>query len=92
MRCVTSAAGVVIFIHFHQSIKHVVVVVRVAGGYVPNCRPTVFVAIAIFVVANIYLSIYPCVRPCGAREFECVDSFTAAHPFQNEGGGLFDGL
>lgn len=34
---------------------------------------------------SIYLSVRACVRR--ARVFECVDSFTAAHPFQNDGRG-----
>lgn len=92
MRCVTSAAGVVIFIHFVITSSSF----TVARGYVPNCRPTGFVAIAIFVVvvANIYLSIYPCVRACGARACSSVSIRSRRRTLFKtmEGGGRFDGL
>lgn len=70
-----------------SSIIHVVVV-HVAGGCVPNCRPTVLVAIAIFVfvvvvVANIYL-----VRAASARACSRVSFRPRRRPFSNGGGSI----
>ena len=67
---------------------HHVVVVRVAERirYVPNCRPTGFVAIAIFVV--VVANIYPMRAACGARVFESVVSSTAAPLFKWVWGGV----